>query len=59
MADPDVHLINLIPQFCDDETCYPVVGDVIVFRDYSHLSADYVAALVPYLRDRIAQVAGS
>jgi hypothetical protein len=51
--DPRVHLIDLTDRFCSDDTCYPVVGNLIVYRDYSHLSDEYSAALVPYLGRRI------
>ncbi len=46
-ADPQVRLIDLTSAFCDDETCYPVVGDVVAYRDYSHLSAEYARLLAP------------
>jgi len=52
-----VHLIDLTDQLCDAELCYPVVGDMIVYRDYSHLSAEYARALIPYLVDSMAGVA--
>lgn len=42
-------VIDLTPQFCDSEWCHAVVGDVIVYRDYSHLSAEYSTMLAPYL----------
>ena len=51
--DPRVHLVDLTDQFCDDTTCYPVVGDMIVYRDYSHLSAEYSEALVPYITEQV------
>jgi hypothetical protein len=57
--DPRVHLIDLTDRFCDATTCYPVVGDMIVYRDYSHLSGEYATALVPYLAaetDRLARI---
>ncbi|MEO8219356.1 MAG: acyltransferase family protein [Specibacter sp.] len=41
--------IKLREQFCDAQWCYPVVGSVIVYRDYSHLSASYSRALVPFV----------
>lgn len=53
LADPSVRVVDLSDRFCDDERCYPVVGDVIVYRDYSHLSADYSTLLVPYLVERL------
>lgn len=45
----DVKVLDLDSQFCDDEWCYPVVGDVVVYRDYSHISAEYSRALMPWV----------
>ncbi|TDE96136.1 acyltransferase [Occultella glacieicola] len=47
------NLIDLTDHFCDETTCYPVIGDVIVYRDYSHISAEYSVALVPFLAEGI------
>lgn len=55
MDEPAVHLVDLDDSFCDASTCYPVVGDLIVFRDYSHLSQEYATALAPVI---LAQVTG-
>ncbi|MBZ2196441.1 acyltransferase family protein [Occultella gossypii] len=49
---PGVNLIDLSDRFCDETTCYPVIGDLIVYRDYSHLSAEYSVALIPYLTEQ-------
>ena len=46
---PEVRLINLDEQFCGAEVCYPVVGDIVVFRDKSHLSSQYSQALMPWV----------
>ncbi len=51
--DQGVHVIDLSDEFCDDELCYPVVGDVIVYRDFSHLSTEYATLLVPALSARL------
>jgi SGNH domain (fused to AT3 domains) len=48
-APDGVQLVNLSDQFCDDEHCYAVVGGVIVYRDYGHLSDEYSTLLGPYL----------
>ena len=48
-ASDGVGLIDLTDQFCDDERCYAVIGDVIVYRDGSHLSHEYATLLAPYL----------
>ena len=55
LDDRRVHVIDLSAQFCDADTCYPVVGDLIVYRDYSHISADYARALVPYLLTAVGE----
>jgi peptidoglycan/LPS O-acetylase OafA/YrhL len=57
MGDPLVHLIDLTDQFCDSRLCYPVVGDLIVYRDYSHLSGEYSQALAPYISEQVDQLA--
>lgn len=58
LDEPQVQLVDLTDRFCDTTWCYPVVGDVIVYRDYSHLSADYSLALVPDLRKALDRLLG-
>jgi len=48
-APDGVHLIDLTDRFCDQERCYAVVGDVMVYRDSSHLTQEYSTLLMPYL----------
>lgn len=55
-AGDGVHLLDLTDQFCDDELCYPLVGDVIVYRDFSHLSREYSRTLAPYIGARVDAV---
>ena len=57
-APDGVHLIDLTDRFCDDELCYAVIGDVIVYRDYGHLSDEYSTLLGPYLGRAFDQVDG-
>ncbi|MFP5333974.1 MAG: acyltransferase family protein [Actinomycetes bacterium] len=52
LDDPALRVVDLSDRFCDDSMCYPVVGNVIVYRDFSHLSAEYASLLVPYLAER-------
>lgn len=53
MVREGVKQVSLREQFCDEKICYPVVGSVIVYRDYSHLSAEYSRALVPYISKQL------
>ncbi|WP_370524291.1 acyltransferase family protein [Cellulomonas sp. APG4] len=57
-ARESVHLIQLDDAFCDDTTCYPVVGDMVVYRDYSHIAADYATALAPRLATELEELVG-
>jgi len=49
-----VKVVDLVDAICDPQTCFSVVGNVIVWRDPHHLTATFAAALAPYL----AQQAG-
>jgi peptidoglycan/LPS O-acetylase OafA/YrhL len=59
MHEPRVHLVDLTDRFCDDRRCYPVVGNLIVYSDSSHLTTDYSSALAPYLLERVDQLVGT
>lgn len=45
--------VSLREQFCDEKLCYPQVGSVIVYRDHSHISAEYAKALVPFISKQL------
>jgi peptidoglycan/LPS O-acetylase OafA/YrhL len=53
MSGEGVKRIVLRDQFCDDKICYPVVGSMIVYRDFSHISAEYARALAPYIATQL------
>jgi hypothetical protein len=53
MSAEGVKRISLRDQFCDAELCYPVVGSMIVYRDFSHISAEYSRALAPYIAKQL------
>ncbi len=52
-APRGVSAVDLSDLMCDQKWCYPVVGGVIVYRDYSHLSAEFSTLLAPYLAGRL------
>ena len=46
-AAPGSHLINLSPKICPDDLCRAVIGNALVYRDKSHLTATYARTLAP------------
>jgi hypothetical protein len=50
-----VSLIDPTPEVCLDETCPAVIGDALVYRNGSHLTATYVRTLTPWLAGRLPE----
>ena len=46
---PGVRVVDMNDALCAKETCAAVVGNIIVWRDYHHMTATYALALAPYL----------
>ncbi|TPM26380.1 SGNH hydrolase domain-containing protein [Mesorhizobium sp. B2-3-5] len=46
---PDVLVVDMNDALCGKQTCAAVVGNIIVWRDYHHMTATYALALAPYL----------
>jgi hypothetical protein len=44
-----VRLIDLTDVFCDPERCFPVIGGVLVIKDYGHLTALFSTTLAGVL----------
>lgn len=42
-----VTLLDFTDVFCDDDTCFPVVGGANVYRDQDHLTVTFVDTLAP------------
>ena len=49
----NIPVVDLTDLFCDLGTCFSQVGDVIVYRDRSHLSIEYARMLAPFLDSRL------
>lgn len=49
----DARFIDLTRYFCDARTCFPTVGNVLIFRDADHLTASYVRTLKDVLASEI------
>jgi hypothetical protein len=50
---PHVHFVDMSDFFCDARSCPPVIGNIVVYRDDSHLTATYSRTLAPMLRERL------
>jgi peptidoglycan/LPS O-acetylase OafA/YrhL len=48
IESPGVSLVNLTGEICPD-VCRAVIGDALVYRDKSHLSATFARTLTPFL----------
>jgi hypothetical protein len=44
---------------CPGKMCPAVIGDVLVYRKGSHLTATYVLTLTPWLAEHLPEPAGS
>ncbi|HEY8082471.1 MAG TPA: acyltransferase family protein [Solirubrobacterales bacterium] len=52
-AVPDTHLIDISPKICPDGLCRAVIGNALVYRDKSHLSATFSRTLAPVIERRL------
>jgi SGNH domain (fused to AT3 domains) len=46
-AVPDTKLIDVTPEICPQDLCRAVIGNALVYRDKSHLSATFARTLAP------------
>lgn len=51
----NVTFVDLSEYFCDDDTCYPVIGNVIVYRDNNHITTAYSKTLAPALKIHVKE----
>ncbi|WP_343317977.1 SGNH hydrolase domain-containing protein [Arthrobacter sp. TMP15] len=52
------HMIDLTDQYCKDGICHAVTGNILVYMDDHHLTADFVQTMAPALGTRIAAATG-
>src|SRR5699024_12085177 len=50
---PGVQTIDMPDQICPEETCVPVIGNVLVYRQTTHITDTYVRTLTPDLADQL------
>ncbi|PID00872.1 acyltransferase family protein [Sporosarcina sp. P29] len=51
----NVFFADLTNSFCDETTCYPVIGNIIVYRDDNHITAQFAKTLAPALKVPLQQ----
>jgi hypothetical protein len=49
------HLIDLTAEICPGELCRAVIGDALVYRDKSHLTATFARTLTPWIEIGLAE----
>ncbi|SCY89283.1 acyltransferase family protein [Microvirga guangxiensis] len=52
----NVAFIDLTDRFCDQEYCYPVGGNVLIYRDTQHITREYARTLAAPLSQEIKRV---
>jgi peptidoglycan/LPS O-acetylase OafA/YrhL len=52
---PNTHLIDLTAEICPSELCRAVIGNALVYRDKSHLTATFARTLMPWIATGLAE----
>lgn len=55
---PGFRSLDLSDAICDVDTCRAAQGNILVYRDFNHLSATYVRTTVPELRRQLGEATG-
>ena len=55
LRDQDVTVVDPLPWFCTADRCPVIVGNVLVYRDASHITATYSRMLAPLLRSALGR----
>ncbi len=53
---PGVRMVDMLDVICPSEQCPPVIGNVMVYRRGSHITATYAASTAAHLGRRLAEV---
>ncbi len=49
--------IDLTDYFCDAQSCFPVIGGVLVHKDTTHVTPTFARTLGPYLLTQVRRIA--
>jgi hypothetical protein len=53
-AQPGVHIVNLFDAICPTTRCSPVIGNVLIYRQGSHITRTYIETLTPRLAQALS-----
>lgn len=56
LASPRVRIVDLSPFMCNADSCFPVVGGVLVTKDIGHLTRTFSATLGPYVQRAVTRL---
>jgi hypothetical protein len=54
-ASPGTKLIDLTAEICPGEICRAVIGNALVYRDKSHLTATFARTLAPWINEDLRE----
>ncbi|SER70629.1 Peptidoglycan/LPS O-acetylase OafA/YrhL, contains acyltransferase and SGNH-hydrolase domains [Gracilibacillus ureilyticus] len=52
----NVHLIDFSDYICDDDTCYSVLNNIIIYRDTNHITTTFSETLAAPMRRELTEV---
>ena len=55
---PGVHWIDLNDAICPTARCAPIIGNVLVYRQGTHITATYIETLAPRLEAALVPLLG-
>jgi peptidoglycan/LPS O-acetylase OafA/YrhL len=55
-GQPGVSIVDLNDAICPTEMCAPVIGNVLIYRQGSHITATYIGTLTPRLASALSGV---
>lgn len=53
-----LHLVDLTDRLCTEDVCPSVIGNVVVYRDFDHVTSSYGATLTPDVEERLTATLG-
>lgn len=59
LHSPRVRVIDLTRFFCDSQSCYPVIGGALVYKDPDHLTRVFATTLGPFLLREVRRLMAS